>query len=80
MINLNIFTMEKNIFIYQILNLMMVLTLKIKGRRETNEMIDLKLASVKNIKILFADDTKIYLDYVISKYGKNYIKLYENKR
>lgn len=49
-------------------------------RRETNEMIDLKLASVKNIKILFADDTKIYLDYVISKYGKNYIKLYENKR
>lgn len=58
---------------------MMVLTLKIKGRRETNEMIDLKLASVKNIKILFADDTKIYLDYVISKYGKNYIKLYENK-
>ena len=30
-----------------------------------------------DIKMIFSEDMKIYLDYVIEKYGRNFIKLYE---
>ena len=30
-----------------------------------------------DIKMIFSEDMKIYLDYVIKKYGRNFIKLYE---
>ena len=53
--------------------------IEVKGRRETDPIIEAKRNTVKNIKILFADDMKPYLDYVISKYGENFINLYELK-
>lgn len=37
-----------------------------------------KLKSVPNLKILFKKDLKAEFDYVESKYGKNFIELYED--
>lgn len=51
--------------------------IEVKGRRESNPIIEAKRNAVKNIKILFADDMKPYLNYVIEKYGKDFISLYE---
>lgn len=53
--------------------------IEVKGRKETNPIIEAKRNAVKNIKILFADDMKPYLDYVITKYGKNFTELYDDK-
>ena len=39
-----------------------------------------KLAAHPDIVSLYADDIKPYLEYVISKYGKDFIKLYEIKK
>ena len=36
-----------------------------------------KLKSVPNLKVLFKSDLKVEFDYVESKYGKNFIELYE---
>jgi hypothetical protein len=30
-----------------------------------------------NLKVLYEKDIKLYLTYVINKYGKDYIRLYE---
>lgn len=53
--------------------------IEVKGRRETDPIIEAKQNAVKNIKILFADDMKPYLDYVYKKYGKNFTDLYDDK-
>ena len=54
-----------------------------------NEIIEIKGIKSKNsnakqlynsdIKFLYRNDMKKYLDYVINKYGNNFIKLYEQK-
>jgi len=41
------------------------------------EQTKVKLKSVPNLKILFKSDLKIEFDYVETKYGKNFIELYE---
>ena len=50
---------------------------KLNGRRETNDEISAKCASVKNLTILFEADMQPYLKYVIDKYGKDFTQLYE---
>jgi hypothetical protein len=45
-----------------------------------SELTDIKLKSVnKEIKIYYKDTIKPYLDYVIKKYGKKFIEMYEKK-
>lgn len=48
---------------------------EIKGYK-TNQWL-VKLSQNPDILVLYEDDLKPYLDYVINKYGKDYIKLYE---
>jgi len=54
---------------------------EIKGRRSFEKMDDENKEKIKqfkfNLKVLYEKDMKPYLTYVISKYGKDYIKLYE---
>lgn len=50
--------------------------IEIKGYK-TEQWIE-KYKQNPDIKVLYEDDMKQYLEYVISKYGKNYTKLYEN--
>ena len=38
-----------------------------------------KLGANPDVRVLYEKDLKIYIDYVIQKYGKNYINLYEHK-
>ena len=33
----------------------------------------------EKIKVLYENDMKIYLDYTIKKYGKNFIKMYDTE-
>lgn len=33
----------------------------------------------EKIKVLYEDDMRIYIDYVIDKYGRDYVKLYDKK-
>lgn len=64
----------KNIFFTQILE--WILNWEIKNYR--SELTDAKLKSVnENITIYYKDTIKPYLDYAISKYGKNFIEKYE---
>ena len=44
--------------------------IEVKGRRESDPVIEAKRNAVKNIKILFADDMKPYLDYVYKNMEK----------
>lgn len=41
---------------------------------------EVKEKSNPDIKVLYKDDMKFYLNYVITKYGKDYIKLYEKTK
>lgn len=50
---------------------------EIKGRRQTDPIIELKRSVVNNLQVLFANDMKPYLEYTINKYGKNYTYLYD---
>lgn len=54
---------------------------EIKGRRSFEKMDDenrQKISQFKfNLKVLYEKDMKMYLSYVVNKYGKDYIKLYE---
>jgi hypothetical protein len=57
--------------------------IEIKGRRNYNGL-DLKTREKINqfkgdLKVLYQPDMKVYRDYVISKYGKNYTDLYDKK-
>lgn len=55
---------------------------EIKGRRNYEKLDEENKEKIrqfnKEIIILFEKDMKPYLNYVIDKYGKNYISLYEN--
>lgn len=56
---------------------------EIKGRRSYNDL-DLKTREKINqfngkLKVLYQADMKLYIDYVIVKYGKNYTYLYDKK-
>ena len=54
---------------------------EIKGRRCYADMDSENKEKIKNFKfnlvVLYSNDIKPYLDYVIKKYGKDYIILYE---
>lgn len=50
---------------------------EIKGIKSKNS--EAKQKYNQDIKFLYRNDIKQYLDYVIKKYGKNFIDLYENK-
>lgn len=54
---------------------------EIKGRRNFEKLDDENKEKIKqfkfNLKVLYEKDMKPYISYVISKYGKDYIKLYE---
>lgn len=54
---------------------------EIKGRRSFEKMDDENKEKIKqfkfNLKVLYEKDIKLYLTYVINKYGKDYIRLYE---
>lgn len=49
--------------------------IEIKGF--TTDQTKIKLNSVSNLKVLFKEDLKVELDYVESKYGKNFVELYD---
>lgn len=53
------------------------LYIEIKGFERPNDKF--KYAACPNLKVMYEKDLKYCFDYVINKYGKNYIKLYENK-
>lgn len=48
--------------------------IEIKGYNSSEWQV--KLTTVRNIKVLYKNDIKPYLEYVTSKYGKNFIELY----
>ena len=50
--------------------------IEIKGY--VNAQVKAKLQSVPNLKILYRKDLNTEFEYVERKYGKDYIKLYEN--
>jgi hypothetical protein len=50
--------------------------IEIKGY--VNDQIKVKLNIIKDLNILFREDLKKEFEYVESKYGKNFISLYEN--
>jgi hypothetical protein len=54
---------------------------EIKGRRSFEKMDDENKAKIEqfkfNLKVLYEKDMKPYLTYVINKYGKDYVRLYE---
>lgn len=51
--------------------------IEIKGYH--TELVDIKTAAVdKPVKVLYKQDLKDILDYVINKYGKDFIKLYDS--
>jgi DNA-directed RNA polymerase subunit M/transcription elongation factor TFIIS len=53
---------------------------EIKGRRcysDLDEQTKLKVDIFSEVKILYTVDMKIYLSYVINKYGNNFISMYE---
>lgn len=54
---------------------------EIKGRRNFEKLDDENKEKIKqfkfNLKVLYEKDMKPYISYVISKYGKDYTKLYE---
>ena len=54
---------------------------EIKGRRSFEGMDEENKEKIKqfkfNLKVLYEKDMKPYLTYVVNKYGKDYIKLYE---
>jgi len=54
---------------------------EIKGRRSFEKMDDENKEKIKqfkfNLNVLYEKDMKQYLTYVINKYGKDYIRLYE---
>jgi hypothetical protein len=49
--------------------------IEIKGY--VNEQTKIKLNTIKNLKVLFRKDLKKEFEYVESKYGKNFVYLYE---
>jgi hypothetical protein len=49
--------------------------IEIKGY--TSKQWQAKYSCNKDVIVLFEDDMKIYLDYVVNKYGSDFIKLYE---
>lgn len=49
--------------------------IEIKGYK--TEVTKFKLAVIENIKILYKEDLKDIFEYVVGKYGKDYIRLYE---
>lgn len=49
--------------------------IEIKGY--VNNQTKIKLNLINNLKVLFREDLKKEFEYVISKYGKNFIKLYD---
>ena len=49
--------------------------IEIKGY--TSEKWEAKITQNPDIKVLYRNDMKVYLDYVIDKYGKDFIKLYD---
>jgi hypothetical protein len=51
--------------------------IEIKGY--VNEQVRAKIKSVPNLKLLFKKDLKNEFEYVLSIYGKDFIKLYEKK-
>lgn len=52
--------------------------IEIKGYK--NKQWVSKLEQVNNIKVLYKDDIKPYIDYVIEKYGWNFINLYDESK
>lgn len=54
---------------------------EIKGRRSFEKMDDENKEKIKqfkfNLKVLYEKDMKPYISYVVNKYGKDFIKLYE---
>ncbi len=50
--------------------------IEIKGYR--TKQWDIKELNNPDIKVLYKNDIKFYLEYVENKYGKDYIKLYDN--
>ena len=50
--------------------------IEIKGYKTEQWMI--KEQSNPDIKVLYKEDIQFYMDYVIKKYGNDYIKLYDN--
>ena len=50
---------------------------EIKGIKSKNS--EAKQLYNKDIKFLYKDNMKLYLDYVINKYGQNFIDLYDKK-
>lgn len=55
---------------------------EIKGRRNYEQLTEKTKQKINqfsgSIKVLYETDMKPYLEYVISKYGKNFTELYEN--
>ena len=54
---------------------------EIKGYRWVDDKLEYKIKSVTDRKliILYEEDLKEIFDYVISKYGKDYRKLYDKE-
>jgi hypothetical protein len=54
---------------------------EIKGRRSFENLDEINKEKIsqfdKNLVVLYLNDIKPYLEYVVNKYGKNYIGLYE---
>ena len=68
-----IFKGEKHIYIPDFIVEDEVIEIKGYSSKQWEE----KIKQNPDIKVLYKDDIKPYLDYVISKYGKNFISLYE---
>lgn len=68
-----IFKGEKHIYIPDFIVENEVVEIKGYSSKQWEE----KIKQNPDIKVLYKNDIKPYLDYVISKYGKNFISLYE---
>ena len=68
-----IFKGEKHIYIPDFIVEDEVVEIKGYSSKQWEE----KIKQNPDIKVLYKNDIKPYLDYVISKYGKNFISLYE---
>lgn len=68
-----IFNGEKHIYIPDFIVENEVIEIKGYSSKQWEE----KIKQNSDVKVLYKNDIKPYLDYVISKYGKNFISLYE---
>jgi hypothetical protein len=86
-----IFERNKNGFIYKYKNkekkyfpdfIINGVFYEIKGRKNFEELDNENKEKIRQFKekliVLYYDDIKQYIDYVINKYGNDYIKLYDN--